>query len=207
MEKIQAEGRTNKMTPKEQKQAIAEYIAVPTLEKKLRIGEIAERYHVSKPELVDLLYKNGAMSKKQVAAYARYNPEYVAILNATPPSPEAKSSGKNGDGCYVCDEACDDASLEPFFENEHAEECNEAEDIYKCMPASVKKFIDSEIVRLTNEICKIKEEIRNELKKNEKLILMAKRRNEIVEERMMLNRFAQRCALVFKGDYDVEREE
>ena len=194
------------MTPTEQKQAIAEYIAVPTLEKKHHIGETAERYHVSKPELVDLLYKNGAMSKKQVAAYARYNPEYVAILNATPSAPEAKASVEDN-GCYVCDEACDDESLAPFFDSESADGCDDAEGIYKCMPASVKKFIDSEIVRLTNEMCKIKEEIRNELKKNEKLILMAKRRNEIVEERMMLNRFAQRCALVFKGDYDVDREE
>ena len=194
------------MTLAEQKQAISEYIAVPTPERKIHIGKIAERYHMSKPELVDLLYKNGAMSKKQVAAYARYNPQYAAILNATPSAPEAIANGEDN-GCYVCDEACDDASLAPFFDSEPADGCDDAEGIYRGMPASVQKFIDAEMVRLTNEMCKIKEEIRNELKKNEKLIAMAKRRNEIAEERMMLNRFAERCSATFKGDFDDEDEE
>ena len=99
-------------------------------------------------------------------------------------------------------------SLEPFFENEPVKASAESEGICRNgMPKAVQKFVEAEIIRLTNVLLRTKEEIRNEMSKNEKLTELYAKRNRIVEERMMLNRFAQRCALAFKGDYDVDVEE
>lgn len=178
------------MTELEIKQAAVQYMSLPKAERKHKIGEIAAKFRTSKVELVEMLYKNGTLTRKQVTAYARYNPEYAEIL-ATP-NPR---TGDPLDPDYH-------NSVEPFFQPEPengpeaAEEPKEedAEGIIGGMPESVERFACAELTRLANEAEKIREEIRIELKRNERLMRLSTLRNEIAAERRELEAFAKRCS-------------
>lgn len=178
------------MTELEIKQAAVQYMSLPKAERKHKIGEIAAKFRTSKVELVEMLYKNGTLTHRQVAAYARYNPEYAEIL--------AKPNPRTGDPL----DPDYHNSVEPFFQPEPengpeaAEEPKEedAEGIIGGMPESVERFVCAELTRLANEAEKIREEIRIELKRNERLMRLSTLRNEIAAESRELEAFAKRCS-------------
>lgn len=170
--------------------ATAEYSALSKADKKNGIDAIAEKYGMTKFELVSELFAQGAMTRRQVSAYARYNPEYAKLLGD---EQESESAQCNVYAATNISEGVDlHENMDPFFPFD-TNEPSEDEGAQSGIPASVRDFVLAELQKLSNEALCLRKEIQTELRKNKRLFELAQKRRSIVDEYGALKRFANKC--------------